>query len=210
MRFNLADNPVAHGLSKVFDVACLNILWLVCCIPVVTAGAATTALYAVMLKLVKNEEGYIFRGYFSAFKNNFKQSTVVWCGLLVLSLLLGADWSIVSMLSGAVSIFFRIVLMFAGFCLFGTAIYVFPLLARYENPLRATVKNAALLAIGRLPYTVLLMIVTACPLIVSVLSVRYMLLSLPLWFGIGFAGIAWVNSHILRRVFRILDEKQGL
>ena len=63
MRFNMMDNVVVRALSKLGDMICLNVMWLVCCIPVVTIGASTTALYTVMLKLVKNEEGYVFRGF---------------------------------------------------------------------------------------------------------------------------------------------------
>ena len=60
MRFNLTDNVVVRALTKICDMVCLNVLWLICCIPIVTIGAATTALYTIMLKMVKNEEGYIF------------------------------------------------------------------------------------------------------------------------------------------------------
>ena len=77
MKFNLADNAVTHALSKICDMVCLNIMWLICCIPVVTIGASTTALYSVMLKMVKNEEGYIFRGFFKA----FKEKQVVYCNM---------------------------------------------------------------------------------------------------------------------------------
>ena len=84
MRFNMMDNVVVRALSKLGDMICLNVMWLVCCIPVVTIGASTTALYTVMLKLVKNEEGYVFRGFLKAFKTNFKQSTIIW--LIVLAL----------------------------------------------------------------------------------------------------------------------------
>ena len=68
MRFNITDNVIVRALNKICDMVCLNVLWLICCIPVFTIGASTTALYTVMLKMVKNEEGYIFRGFFKAFK----------------------------------------------------------------------------------------------------------------------------------------------
>ena len=78
MRFNLMDNVITRALSKICDMICLNVLWVICSIPIVTIGASTTALYTVMLKMVRNEEGYIFRGFFKAFKENFKQSTIIW------------------------------------------------------------------------------------------------------------------------------------
>ena len=60
MKFNWTDNVVMRAMGKIADMICLNVLWLICCIPVITIGASTTALYTVMLRLVKDEEGYIF------------------------------------------------------------------------------------------------------------------------------------------------------
>ena len=49
------DNPVWRFIGKLGDLILLNILWIVCSIPIVTAGAATTAVYYVTLKLVRDE-----------------------------------------------------------------------------------------------------------------------------------------------------------
>ena len=81
MRLDVTDNPVISGMSRIFDMMCLNVLWLVCSLPIFTIGASTTAMYTVMLKVVKNEEGYIVKGFFKAFKENFKKSTIIWNGV---------------------------------------------------------------------------------------------------------------------------------
>lgn len=91
MRLDVTDNPVISGMSRIFDMMCLNVLWLVCSLPIFTIGASTTAMYTVMLKVVKNEEGYIVKGFFKAFKENFKKSTIIWLILLVIGGFLGAD-----------------------------------------------------------------------------------------------------------------------
>lgn len=85
------DNPVMQFITKIVYSVYLNVLWFICCIPVVTAGAATTALYYVTLKMAKNEEGGITKSFFKAFKENFKQSTIVWLILLALGIVLGID-----------------------------------------------------------------------------------------------------------------------
>ena len=87
MKFNLMDNVVTRALTKICDMICLNVIWLICCIPIVTIGASTTALYSVLLKMVKNEEGYIFRSFFKAFKENFRQSTVIWLLFVLVSVI---------------------------------------------------------------------------------------------------------------------------
>ena len=91
MNFNWIDNPIMRGMGRLADFIILNLLWVVCSIPIITIGASTTALYTVMLKLVKNEEGYIAKGFLKAFKENFKQATVIWLILLVAGLLIGFD-----------------------------------------------------------------------------------------------------------------------
>ena len=74
--FNM-DSPVMRFLSRVCDLMILNLLCLICCIPIITIGASITALYSVTLKMVKGEETYIVKGFFHALKQNFKISTIM-------------------------------------------------------------------------------------------------------------------------------------
>ena len=57
------DNPVWRFIGKLGDLVLLNLLWLVCCIPVFTAGAATTAVYYVTLKLVRDEDDSTIKSF---------------------------------------------------------------------------------------------------------------------------------------------------
>ena len=66
----------------------LNLLTLICCIPIITAGDAMTALYYMTVKMVKNEECYIVKGYFKSFKENFKQATIIWLIALLVGIIL--------------------------------------------------------------------------------------------------------------------------
>ena len=84
------DSPLFSFLSKVADLIILNILVMICCIPIVTVGASLTALHYVVLKMVRNEDSYIVRSYFKPFKQNFRQATVIWLiMLLIFAVLLG-------------------------------------------------------------------------------------------------------------------------
>ena len=88
--FNM-ESPLMRALGRVADLMILNFLTLVCCIPVITAGAALTALDHMCLKIVRDEDGYLLRGYFKAFKENFRQSTIIWLLLLLAIAVVGAD-----------------------------------------------------------------------------------------------------------------------
>lgn len=208
MRFNITDNVVVRALTKICDMVCLNLLWMICCIPIVTIGASTTALYTVMLKMVKNEEGYIFRGFFKAFKSNFKQSTIIWIIVLLLGIVCWIDSRVAGVMPGAVETVMRAVFLLVGFLLLSVVLYIFPLTARYENTIRATFKNALILTIGKLPYTLLMVVVTVGSVILTLWNTTTLMFALPLWFLIGGSLIAWVNSYILRRVFLIFEDNE--
>ena len=205
MRFNITDNVIVRALNKICDMVCLNVLWLICCIPVVTIGASTTALYTVMLKLVKNEEGYILRGFFKAFRSNFRQSTVIWLIILALGLVCWIDYRVAGMMPGTAGFVMRSIFILLGFFLLAVMIYVFPLIARYENSIRATFQSAMLLAVGRLPYTFVMVAVTVGAVIASLWNTVTLMFAIPLWLLIGGALVAWLNSYILRRVFTIFE-----
>lgn len=88
------DGKFFGALSKLADLVILNILFLACCLPVVTIGASITALYAVTKKMAEDREGYIFKGFFISFKDNFKQSTIMWLILLVPIVIVSVDLNI--------------------------------------------------------------------------------------------------------------------
>ncbi len=208
MRFNLVDNVVTRTLSKICDMVCLNILWLICSIPIVTIGASTAALYTVMLKLVRNEEGYIFKGFFRAFKDNFRQATVIWLILAALGTVWYIDMRVVSVMPETAALLFRTVFLLLGFLLLSVAIYAFPLTARYENTVGTTLKNALILTVAKLPYTLLMVIVTVGAALLSVWNLQFLLIAIPVWLLFGVSLIAWINSYLLRRVFAVFDDKE--
>ena len=86
------DSPFMNFLGKMADLMILNIITMICCIPVFTAGAAFTAMFSVLLKMVRKEEPMIVKSYFSSFKENFKQSTIMWLIMLVIIAFLVFDF----------------------------------------------------------------------------------------------------------------------
>lgn len=125
--------------TKLAYSAYLNVLWFICCLPVITAGASTAALFYVTLKVAKNEEGNLTRSFFRAFSQNFRKATVIWLILLALGIILALDgyvlyhmrlenafWAVTSAVFLVALAAYAIILM-----------YIFPLLARFENTVRA-------------------------------------------------------------------------
>ena len=209
MRFNWTDNVVMRALGKIGDMICLNVMWLICCIPIITIGASTTALYTVMLRMVKNEEGYIFRGFLKAFKSNFKQSTLIWLILLLLGVVWTVDFRVAGFMPGMAGIILSAIFLALGFILLSVMIYIFPLTARYENGIKATFKNALILTVAKLPYTFLMVAIVVAAVFASLWSAFTLLFSLPLWLFFGVSLIVWINSYILRRVFVVFENSDS-
>lgn len=83
------NNPVMRYMVKAFDCMCLSVLWLVACLPVITAGAATTAMFAVIHRYIRLEEGRLWSTFWKAFREEFKRTTLCTIvGLVILALLI--------------------------------------------------------------------------------------------------------------------------
>ena len=190
------ENPVWRFVNKLLHVLLLNVLWIVCSLPLFTMGAATTAVYYVTLKMVRDEEGYTIKSFFDAFKTNFKQATAIWLILIVIGAFIGADLT-VYMRSSSISIF-GMILMAAFFAVavvyIFEHIYVFSLLARFDNTVWGTMKNAFLMSIRHLPYSILMV---ASNVILTAIG----FLAFPPILLFGLPLMAFVNSLFLVRIF---------
>lgn len=199
--FNM-DNKFFTFMSRVADIIMLNIVFLICCIPIVTIGASITSMYYVTLKMVRNEESYIIKGFFKSFKTNFKQSTIIWLIILVAGILLSLDFGIMNQVgqAGLMKIVSYGLYMIA-FLFAMVFTYIFPLLSKFDNTIKNTFKNALLMAIRHLPWTILILIITFVPILATLLIPIVLVYGLIVWFMAGFALLAYLNSLIFVRVF---------
>lgn len=198
--FNI-DSPIMRFLSRVCDLMILNVLCIVCCLPIVTAGASITALYTITMKMVRGEESYIFKGFFKAFKENFKQSTIIWLIMAVLGIFIFVDYQAASLLPENVRNIFRI---FIGALIIFYAMilsYVFPYTARFANNIKNIFKNSLLIAILNLPWTILIVVIPAALGFATFLTTRTLVYGSMLWMLMGFAVVAYVESMMFRKIF---------
>lgn len=201
-RFFSMDNKFFVFMGKVADLCLLNLVCLACCIPIVTAGASITALYYVTLKMVRNEESYIFKSFFKSFKQNFRQATIIHLIMVAAAVLLYLDTNIVKVMGEPMSQIMSVI--FAVFTLVYAMIllYLYPILAKFYNSVKNTFTNAILMAIRHLPYTIIMLIICALPLLiffVPSLQMQMTLILLLLLFGM--AVIAYLNSFFLVKIF---------
>lgn len=196
------DSPIMRTLSRVADLMLLNALALICCIPVVTAGASFTAMHYVSLKLARGEEGYIAKSFFKSFKQNFRQATVIWLiFLLVLAVLIG-DYIIMGNVEGISNVIRVIVTIVAIIVLF-TSTFVFPVLAKFDNTIGATIKNAFVISLIQFPKTILMFILNWIPWILLVTVIQIV----PLCILFGFSAPAYASAFLYKKFFQKLEDQ---
>lgn len=188
-------------LSAMGDLIVLNFLWLICSLPVVTAGASTTALYAVALKLAQEDDGHMFRRFFKAFRQSFTQATVVHLALCALTALLTFDFYSYAQGSGGMVRILQFLLAVVSVIAVVFASWFFPITAQFENTTRRTCKNALQLAVLHWPVTLRIAITNVLFFVTTFLlwTVGPGLLIFAVMFG-G-SGAAYLNSFALRRCF---------
>lgn len=198
-RFFNAEGPVASFLNKMTDLIVLNLLTCIFCIPIITAGAAFTALHYMSLKMVRNEEGYMIRGYWKSFKQNFRQATIIWLLILLFICVFIGDWYIINYTTLTFPSIFSIILAAIGFLVLIILLYVFPVLAKFENTVINTLKNAALITFISVPRAILMLFIYIVPIVVTLLLPEALPIVALLGFSLPVYLSAMIYSGVLKR-----------
>ena len=196
------DSRIMSFLAKLGDMFILNVLYLVCCIPVITIGAATTALYYNTLKMAENRESYVWREFLRTFKENFKQATIIWMIILVIGAVLVGDFLVMGGIgSQALASVTAIVVIVVGVFLILTAVYVFPVLARFDNSVLNIMKYALLMAIRHLPSTVVILAIHSVPMLLAFASLEAFIRGLLPVLLFTVSILAYFESKLFSRIF---------
>jgi uncharacterized membrane protein YesL len=141
------ENPVMRYILKIFDCMCLSLLWLACCLPILTAGAATTALYATVYRYLRKDEGHLLRTFLSAFRENWKRSTLVWLVILAVGILLGVDMLVfrtMALQGQFLGKLYWVILLLIGVWI-TWLVYAFAYCARFHGSVKDVLRGSALL-----------------------------------------------------------------
>lgn len=195
------DNPVFRFLGRIFDMVILNLLCLICCVPIITIGASVTALYYCMLKIVREQDTSVSKMFFHSFLQNMKQGflmTLLFGGItLVLLLDILAcrviDLAFLKYVKYLVYVFCIVLIVIAS--------YAFPLLAQFENTIRGIVKNAFFMSMTNFLYTIVIAGLNMLPIVLFFRFPELFVISFPIWLTFGFSTITWVNAKMFTKIF---------
>ncbi len=196
-------------LNKTADLLILNLLTLLMCVPIITAGASFTAMHYVLLKMAREEEGYIVKSFFRSFKRNFVQATALWVIYLLIWGLMGSNLYMIIQGSGRYPIWLPSSILVGALCLIMIMIYTFAMLSRFDAGIFHTLVNAVMLTFGELPRSLEMLVITIVPLAAFMTS--SVLLPLLVLFGISVPGYACAKVYdpIFRKFEKQIAEEEA-
>ena len=203
------DNPLMRFLSRAADLMAVNLLTLLCCIPIVTAGASLTAMYTIELRWARGEEGYIIKPFFKAFKDNFKQATLEWLIALAAAFVFYIDYTFFQENPDTFPQVFQILVLVIGVFLLLVFLWVIPLQCRFENTIGGTFRNAAILAVGKAPRSVGMLACWVIAVFALWLSLTTELVSIfPLVFLFGLSLPEYLCCKLVRKPFSAYEPEE--
>lgn len=208
MKFFSVEGPLYRFMTTLLNVFLLNLCWLVTSIPIVTVGASTVALFDVMMKLVDDEEGYVVRQYFKAFKENWKQGIVL--GLLNLVALYAVylDFTFFNVMENP-PIWLLIIGFVSAFYFAILFLYAYPQVARYKNKLWVILRNSFRIGIKYFGRTLLMLIVVALEICVFMWNTTLMFIGVILGPACICLTISAIIKHVFRKLEKLREEGEG-
>ncbi len=197
------DSIFIQMISRISDIVILNVVFLISCLPIVTIGAAFTALNYTAMNAVSKDDGYIAKRYFKAFKENLKQSTIVWLIMLIVGFVLTVDvyfW--VNQWKTEQAPYLPILIIISVFMLFVylmILMWVFPIMAKFKNTTGKYIWNSLALAINHFPFTILMIIVAAGTLLLCYFYFYMTVFMIVCGFGLLAYGYAFILLYFFKK-----------
>ena len=193
------DSPWVQRFAMLTNLVMLNLLWLICCIPLFTAGAATTALYYTIFRYHTKEDDEVLKPFFRAFKTNFKQATLLPLPLIaVLAVLVVEIAYLLTSGQGVAMLFVMIIVAVFLLCML---MHLLPLIGRFEMKANALLRTAFSLTILHFPLTLVMIALLLVPAGIFVYDISLFLRLSVVWVGVWFALAAFLNGKLLLNIW---------
>lgn len=194
------DSKFMIVCTRLVELTKINLLWLLCCIPVVTAGASTAAMLWCIYQF-RADEPCGSRVFFRAFRTHFGKATVLWLVILFFAVMLGVDYSIVAYMDFPGRMAVIGLIFFLGFGLILVTEMIFPLLVQFPGTVKEMAINAVLLSIANLPRMLLVTAMNLLPVLLVLVLPQVFFLAGFVWLICGFALMAWYDITVIEKIF---------
>ena len=194
------DSKFMIVCTRLVELTKINLLWMLCCIPVVTAGAATAAMLWCVYQF-RAEEPCGSRVFFRAFREHFGKATVLWMIILFFAVMLGMDYYIVAYMAFPGRMAVIGLICFLAFGLVLVTGMIFPLLVQFPGTIKEMVINAVLLCLANLPKMLLVTAMNMLPVLLMLVLPQVFFLAGFVWLICGFALMAWYDITVIEQIF---------
>lgn len=193
------EGELISVLDRFSDLVILNVLCILCSLPIITAGSSISAACSCSFKMQKKEGGSIFKEFRNAWKRDWMQVMPVWLIMLCLLFLFFTEYQITAYMPERMRISSRCILTIAMIFWLSVSVYLFPLLALFQTTRRQSFKNAAKLAVANFPWTVLMLFIVLIPYLMLHLIPGMLAVVLLFLLILGVEGIIMINCIIFNR-----------
>lgn len=195
MKFN---SPLFQFIYTLSEFIMLNLVFLICCIPIFTIGASLSALYQVTLQEARGEHGYIIKKFFYSFKENFSTSTFAFLIYFFIGYILFFNLFFWASMGTIISSVILLLISLASLILTISFLYTFPLIARFNNSTIQTIKNSYIIAMTHKKRTLSILAILIVAITFFVLAPVFRLFMII----VGFSFIAYCNSFLFVKTFK--------
>lgn len=196
------DSGIMSFLGKVADIVILNLLTLLCCIPIVTIGASITAAHYTALKMHRDTDNYVVRNFFRSFKANLLQGILIWILWIVVVAL--SVFAYLFYPEGGISTVLKIIMCSMLIFIAMTTMWLFPMQARFSNSIRITIRNAFMFSCRYILRTLGMLVVTATGAALWIF-LGAELYWIPLFFGLSLP--IYLCAMMYSKVFEKLEDQ---
>ncbi|NCB93939.1 MAG: DUF624 domain-containing protein [Clostridia bacterium] len=192
------DSPLMRALNFVANLVILHFVWLLYSLPIVTIGASTTALYYSCMKLIRTDENYVYKNFRKSFKENLKQSTIIWMGILVIGFVFFTDIRYGLFLNNTIG---RIMVIGCSVFLIPfilISLYIFPVQAKFENKIFENLKLALFMSLRHFVMSLILLIIVGSIIFLGLFFQPFMGVLIICGAGVT----AYLTSNVFIMIFR--------
>ena len=197
------EGPLMLSFNTVKDLITLNLLTILCALPIITMGASFTAMHYTALKMVRNEEGYISKTFFKSFRENLKQGIGISVIMLIAAAFIGLDFYATTWFQDdpAFVKFAVVMLVLMGAAFIMTVTFLFPVQAKLVATVGQNISNAFKMALSHFPITLLMIFFNLAPFALC----YFVHILIPLLFVFGFSVPAFWDAKVYDKIFRKLE-----
>lgn len=198
------DSPIMSFFGLIFDFIWLNVLTLLLCLPIITAGASITAMYAGLIRMIRGNDTKLTQHFFHDFKVNFKKSTLLWLIFLAFGIILYLEFGLVRQMKDGTGSLLRIMLLVVAVFILAASSTTLMMQSHFENTVAATLRNGFTLVLARFP---IVLISTLIEVFFLYFLFHYPVQMIFLFIGCGFTFPAYLEVLLMNRTLWKLEGK---